>query len=371
MEFVLVTDLAAVSTSVRVLSEAQIIYAASREARERAIAAGEPGTLSHCHLISGAALRHLCLQQLRPAEQEAWGVSDEERLHCIIAHRFNSYAHLQSSTSYRVLPAADVAAHCFHVDDLIAASVDQLVVFTVWNNLEPFAHSHSAEEGTPSAAVSPPARLEDRDSLAENTPQLTTTGPPSRSSGQRPLDSPNLSNAPSGLPSAGLLPPSTKRLHREAVYESVSSTVRHNDIEAVNELIDHNGLPSHITRTIVPYACQQCSHLPQFTLTMSCCGAILCARCVPSPPTITDIFREERLCPVCKEEPLEPPQSHPARDVQVHRLVTELKVLYYPQLKALMRGGASVRRTVSLSDDAVPPLRPNPSLAGWRLGAPV
>lgn len=142
-----------------------------------------------------------------------------------------------------------------------------------------------------------------------------------------------LSNPGSGPPFPGraLGPP----MVREAVLDSVPAVMRHSDIEAVNELID-SGLPAQLIHVLRPYTCQRCCHLPQFTLTMSCCGAVLCSCCVPSPPTVKEISSEERRCPVCQEEPLEPPQSHPMRDGQVHHLVAELKVLYFPQLQQLL-----------------------------------
>lgn len=83
------------------------------------------------------------------------------------------------------------------------------------------------------------------------------------------------------------------------------------------------------------YVCMHCRQLPVMTLTMSCCSAVLCQNCVPTPPTVQTASREDTMCPICAEIPVTPPESHIQRDRKVAALVKELRVLYLPQLHTL------------------------------------
>ncbi|CAJ1023379.1 hypothetical protein, conserved [Leishmania lindenbergi] len=123
-------------------------------------------------------------------------------------------------------------------------------------------------------------------------------------------------------------------LKKEQVLAAVPCTVNGDDIKELNELIDEGRLASFDV-SLTDFFCSQCYHLPLLTLTMSCCGAVLCQCCAPTPPTVEGVSATDRACPVCGEEPLDPPLSHPGRDVKVAKLVKELKVLYFPQLRAL------------------------------------
>ncbi|KAG5479957.1 hypothetical protein LSCM1_06376 [Leishmania martiniquensis] len=123
-------------------------------------------------------------------------------------------------------------------------------------------------------------------------------------------------------------------LSKEQVLAVVPSAVSGDDIKELNELIDEGKL-STLDASLTDFFCGQCFHLPLLTLTMSCCGAVLCQRCAPTPPTVEGVSATDRACPVCGEEPLDPPISHLSRDTKVAKLVKELKVLYLPQLRAL------------------------------------
>lgn len=456
------------ASNVRVLSRSQLMRAVRREMEERV--AQYPALAQdrerHENLISGPALRQLCLSQLTPAEQQLamQHQMDEERLHFVCVQHYSPYGLSGKPVSCKVLSAGDVTTHYFDLRELLQPN--ELYVLTAWENLDPFAQAHSAtlmgldgtnemdeeedDEGKPeivevqqeqlvsppsidasgdrvggddqeagglllgsdkaAGPTSPPAPLLSTSAgLTEGVTLTSTSG--EGGAGREELAEPSSAGtlsavttpsslaphpsaaASSSLPSGGagfrrgredgFTPTAlggtaaggfpTKRLHREQVLDSVSTTVRHNDIEAVNELMEA-GLPARIQHVILPYACRRCYHLPQFTLTMSCCGAVLCSRCVPSPPTVTDISREERLCPVCKEEPLEPPQSHPSRDEQVHRLVKELKVLYLPQLRMMggvargVKSGGPSGGGGDVLDVTNPPSRPSPFSIGVNNG---
>ncbi|KAK7202196.1 hypothetical protein NESM_000289700 [Novymonas esmeraldas] len=137
---------------------------------------------------------------------------------------------------------------------------------------------------------------------------------------------------------------------KEPVLAVVPAAVSGDDIKELNELID-DGKLSSLDASLTDYFCCQCYHLPLLTLTMSCCGAVLCQRCAPTPPTVEGVSAADRACPVCGEEPLDPPLSHPGRDGKVAKLVKELKVLYMPQLRAL-------RESTQVSADPSTPSTP-------------
>eukprot|EP00796_Vickermania_ingenoplastis_P012961 gene12961-8817_t len=337
--------------SIRRLSAAQLLRAAAREGMLRTTAFPGVDVSGGDGLLSGAALRSLCLLQLSEQEVSQLGDVDPEQLHGVWLDNYDAYGIEGKPLGCKVLAAKNLATHHFPVKELLHSR--GLLLLTASDNLEPFAQASGAAPATPREEEveeeADPAQL----SIA--APTADTSPAQSETPGEQPVTTPgsllrdsqagvrrgrdgDFATTPTSLVSGvGVLP--AKRLHREAVFETVPASVRHTDIEAVNELID-SGLPERIRLIILPYACRECTHLPQFTLTMSCCGAVLCSRCVPSPPTVTDIAMQERLCPVCGEEPLEPPQSHPARDEQVHRLVKELKVLYHVQLKEIALGQA-------------------------------
>ncbi|KAG5502586.1 hypothetical protein JIQ42_05655 [Leishmania sp. Namibia] len=123
-------------------------------------------------------------------------------------------------------------------------------------------------------------------------------------------------------------------VRKEQVLAVVPSAVNGDDIKELNELIDEGKLCT-LDASLTDFFCCQCYHLPLLTLTMSCCGAVLCQHCAPTPPTVEGVSAADRACPICGEEPLDPPISHLTRDAKAAKLVKELKVLYLPQLRAL------------------------------------
>ncbi|KAG5506402.1 hypothetical protein JKF63_05905 [Porcisia hertigi] len=150
-------------------------------------------------------------------------------------------------------------------------------------------------------------------------------------------------------------------LMREQALTVVPSVVSSDDIKELNELIDEGKL-SRLDVRLTDFFCCQCYHLPLLTLTMSCCGAVLCQLCAPTPPTVEAVSVADRLCPVCGEEPLDPPLSHETRDAKVAKLVKELKVLYLPQLCALRES----RQAPAVPVTSPPPsfLEPNTPVLG-------
>lgn len=341
---------------VRYLSRSQVMRAVQKEAKERAAQFPQLDPVLSSRLLSAVALRNLCLSQFSEAERQDLGdASNPEEWNAVWLDNYAVHGEQDTGMTCRVMTKMLMNTHYFDVSELLDAR-ERLLVFMTWMNLDAFAHAHGAAlpgEAAEDQEMGPASAMTTEDDavassneegqvagasrgeeLKESTPAASAGGLFSGTALRRNREDTTTPTTLSGSASVGVFP--AKRLHKEIVFESVSAQVRHNDIEAVNELID-GGLPRRITHVIVPFACRECSHLPQFTLTMSCCGAVLCSRCVPSPPTVTDIAREERRCPICCEEPLEPPQSHPQRDEQVHRLVKELKVLYHNQLKDLSR----------------------------------
>lgn len=152
-------------------------------------------------------------------------------------------------------------------------------------------------------------------------------------------------------------------LKKEQVLAAVPATVSGDDIKDLNELIDQGAMAS-LDASLADFFCCQCGHLPLLTLTMSCCGAVLCQRCAPTPPTVEGVSAADRTCPVCGEEPLDPPLSHPARDAKVAKLVKELKVLYFPQLQASRE---SQQPSAEVSAPSTPSfLSPNTPILGTR-----
>ncbi|CAG9573106.1 conserved hypothetical protein [Leishmania major strain Friedlin] len=150
-------------------------------------------------------------------------------------------------------------------------------------------------------------------------------------------------------------------LNKEEVLAVVPSAMSGDDIKELNELIDEGKLSS-LDASLTDFFCCQCYHLPLLTLTMSCCGAVLCQCCAPTPPTVEGVSAADRACPVCGEEPLDPPLSHLERDVKVAKLVKELKVLYLPQLHALRN---SRQASAEPSKPSPPPfLLPNTPVLG-------
>lgn len=150
-------------------------------------------------------------------------------------------------------------------------------------------------------------------------------------------------------------------LKKEQVLAVVPAAVNGEDIKELNELIDQGKMTS-LDASLADFFCCQCGHLPLLTLTMSCCGAVLCQRCAPTPPTVEGVTAADRACPVCGEEPLDPPLSHPARDATVAKLVKELKVLFYPQLQASRE---SQQPSTEASTPSTPPfLQPNTPILG-------
>jgi hypothetical protein len=152
-------------------------------------------------------------------------------------------------------------------------------------------------------------------------------------------------------------------LKKEQVLAVVPAAVNGDDIKDLNELIDQGRLTS-LDASLADFFCCQCGHIPLLTLTMSCCGAVLCQRCAPTPPTVEGVSAADRACPVCGEEPLDPPLSHPGRDAKVAKLVKELKVLFYPQLQAMRE---SQQPSTEVSTPSTPPfVQPSSPILGTR-----
>ncbi|EPY22560.1 hypothetical protein STCU_08221 [Strigomonas culicis] len=253
--------------------------------------------------ITGQLLRELCVaewQRSLPRAQQR--TIDSSRLHIIqVGHPEFAFRSV-----IRFIAAADVMEHLFDLhEDLFQR--DAVLVL-----------SHRDTLGE--VAV-------DRRSMAAATDAPARAGPAGKQA--RPSASPRQSTSSHAKASAR----SSKHLRPESTFEMISAHTATEDMEDVNELIDNGTIA--VGEAIATYLCAQCFHLPAVTLTMSCCGCLLCTQCAPTPPTVQTARPEDRICPVCGEEPLEPPQSHLQRDEEVQRLVKELKVLYLPQARQL------------------------------------
>ncbi|CAD2215285.1 hypothetical protein AGDE_13619 [Angomonas deanei] len=128
---------------------------------------------------------------------------------------------------------------------------------------------------------------------------------------------------------------SSKRIRPELTFDNVSSSVGTSDVKDVNSLIENGTIC--VDAEVEPYLCRGCLAFPTAILTMSCCGAVICSDCAPTPPTVQMSNSKDRMCPLCGEEPLEAPQTHPESDQEVLKIVKELKVLYLPDVRSIRR----------------------------------
>lgn len=294
----------------------RLMRAATRDKQRRAESQRSKAASSSSLSISGAALRALCIKVLaEESPSTANHLHDGALLHCIILNNMQTGAR----DGFCLVPAAAVADHIFDVPTELLVE-DRVVIFSVWDNLEKTAIS----EGSRGAAAAPAAEVADVDSPRVAAKRVA-------------LERPTGGTSPSVTRPMGRAPP---KMHRaESALDLVPAVVTSEDLKELNELL-YNGT-IQMSETLERYVCARCMHLPALTLTMSCCGSVLCPHCLPIPPGVEGARREELLCPICHEEPLSPPQSHPKQDARALHLQKELKVLFMPQLKALRRARQS------------------------------
>lgn len=348
----------------QVLSSDRLFVAASREtahrtrhARDRdrkrfGVVAPAPGAPLQ---LSASRLRDLCWSE-SPLSTTLSLEKDDLSFHCALAQ--TPYALPASDAELEPVPlriiAADELDHVFFnvSEDLLQDG--RLCVFTYAENLlsvgidaDAWAEARVASAGGGAAGGAPSAgQAGDAAGGAATTTAAGAGSSPGATDGAGAVGPggkrPRREDEAPGRPSSSS--PSSRRLDsphtprslfkKEQVLAVVPSTVDSDDIRELNELMDQGRL-ANLAPALTDFFCCQCFHLPLLTLTMSCCGAVLCERCAPTPPTVEGVSAADRACPVCTEEPLEPPLSHPRRDEKVAKLVKELKVLYHPQLRAL------------------------------------
>ncbi|CCW59806.1 unnamed protein product [Phytomonas sp. EM1] len=368
MEFMVITSAQHVAPPIK-LSSSSLIFTASRETRQRkeqvlrrnhkskkrlrtdASSSGADMVLK----ISGRLLKQLCFSELQDRRYAtAVGLATSlDKFHCVIAPCVESAL----DGVFQLIPSANLDEYLFDVHNELM-SRDQLVVFTVWDNLEDLAVSeqqhhlflhHKRERRSVAATVLSVGEGSRAESVA--APAYPPTAPPEgSSSGIPPPPSPFsrtsrlfLSMEESkedrvedrfSIGSNRSTPTIGPHLQRvEPFLNAVPTITTPQDIKDLNELLDDGVI--RVGEGWMGFLCSRCAHIPPLTLTMPCCGGMLCPPCLPSPPTVEGVSRGERLCPICHEEPSEPPRSHPQHDERLSHLVKELKVLYLPQLRAL------------------------------------
>ncbi|GET88095.1 hypothetical protein, conserved [Leishmania tarentolae] len=301
--------------------------------------------------ISGSRLRDLCWRE-SPLSSTLSLEKDDLTFNCVIVQA--PYAGHAAVADAEPVPlrviAADAVDHIFFNVNEDLLQDGRLLVFTYAENLlhvgidaDMWAESRVAAAGVTSRiAVGAHGSTGNQghasgpvaEGGAKEGPSLSTDGDTSAGLAKRPhrMDPAWGEEEPSR--SSRRLESPHSLLSKEDVLAVVPSAVSSDDIKRLNELIDQGKLSS-LDASLTDFFCCQCYHLPLLTLTMSCCGAVLCQCCAPTPPTVEGVPAADRACPVCGEEPLDPPLSHLQRDVKVAKLVKELKVLYLPQLHAL------------------------------------
>ncbi|KPA75387.1 hypothetical protein ABB37_08664 [Leptomonas pyrrhocoris] len=329
--------------------------------------------------ISGTRLRDLCWSA-SPLSATLSIERDDLTFHCAMVQ--TPYAQRSADAELDTVPlrviAADELEHVYfnlHEDLLLDG---RLVVFTHADNLlhvgidaDAWAEAQAAAAGaagsseagpttttaTPMTAASGGGAAGSSGGANTSNNTLSDEAAAAANSQKRQRRSGPVWGEDEGRPTARRLDsPHTPHslLKKEQVLAVVPAAVSSEDIKALNELCDR-GQMACLDASLADFFCCQCGHLPLLTLTMSCCGAVLCERCAPTPPTVEGVSAADRACPVCGEEPLDPPLSHPSRDVKVAKLVKELKVLYHPQLQALQAPKESQPPSTAVSTPSTPP----------------
>lgn len=328
--------------------------------------------------ISGSRLRDVCWRE-SPLSSTLSLEKDVLTFNCVMVQ--TPYARRAADADLEPVPlrvlAADALEHIFFNvnEDLLQDC--RLVVFTYAENLlqvginaDIWAEARVGAQGARTGAsigadgstgdcgnASGPAA----EGAAKDGPSLNTDGAAGAGFAKRRRHVDLVWGEEEPTRSSRRLDSSHSLLNKEEVLAVVPSAVSSDDIKELNELIDEGKLSS-LDASLTDFFCCQCYHLPLLTLTMSCCGAVLCQCCAPTPPTVEGVSAADRTCPVCGEEPLDPPLSHLERDVKVAKLVKELKVLYFPQLHALRE---SRQASAELSKPSPPPfLLPNTPVLG-------
>ncbi|CCD20408.1 hypothetical protein ERJ75_001028500 [Trypanosoma vivax] len=262
-------------------------------------------------VVHGYTLTALCQGQLHTSTSKGTNVPDLSSLGLVLLQGMPNAL----SSVVRLVTPKTVARQLFVVEDLLLA--DHMVIFTSkWESL---------------AATAPLIRVK-RKREGENTTSLKTDILEGKASGHS-----GISDAP--ITRTARLPRTRRQGPRgqarpEMYLISVSSATLH-DLNLVNRLLSAGTI--RLDPHMESFLCSVCCILPQRTFTASCCGAVLCAFCVPLVSTsslMQTAGRERYTCAVCGEMPFKDCDAQPSRDVEVMRLVRELRVLYYPQIAA-------------------------------------
>lgn len=372
MQFIFVVGGHAATTP-QIVSTDRLLLRATRETHQRQQVALEAKKKKKRHhgaspsLVAGGPLQ-IALQTLLKLCWEESPLSATTslatlRLNCAITQA--PYASLFGQEPIRIVSADDVATVFFNVhEDLLLTG--RLVVFTHEDNLLAIAvdgthlgSNSAAGQKTGTGAAS----------LGGGSAGAGTTTPSSFKRTRRggflwgddDEQETSTTTAHRDMPPL----PHAAYLRSEPALDVVPSAVTCEDIKEINILIDREviKLAGVVADSIF---CSQCFHIPLLTLTMSCCGAALCQHCAPTPPTVQGVPIDDRLCPVCGEDPIEPPTSHPKRDELTRVLVKELKVFYMPQLKALRASRPIQLESASTTPTPSPYLRTATPILGPR-----
>ncbi|CCD13863.1 unnamed protein product [Trypanosoma congolense IL3000] len=220
-----------------------------------------------------------------------------------------------SRNSIRLVTPKRTAMQLFSVDDLLEPG--KLVIFV------------SRWESLASAAVIVPklGQRPQRDLSNSGRARLEDHNKNSRGNREPPL------SRLAAFPGRGL-ETATKIAYAETHFHSVHPATLH-DLDLLNRLLLAGTI--RLDPKVETYLCSVCGCLPRQTLTTSCCGAVMCAMCIPLISTTTSgmsTVREKYMCAVCHEFPFTSHVTHPNRDAEIMRLVRELRVLHHPQFVA-------------------------------------